>query len=67
MYVHMLYSLQVMIDQTMQEYDLVEEYFHPLSDEDFDNRLVYTYTPIHMYIHTYICIHLLIFIYLNIT
>ena len=51
MYVHMLCSLQVMIDQTMQEYDLVEEYFHPLSDEDFDNRLVYTYTPIHICIY----------------
>ena len=31
-------SLQVMIDHTMQEYDLIEEYFYPLSDEDFDNR-----------------------------
>ena len=40
-------SLQVMIDQTMQEYDLIEEYFYPLSDEDFDNRyeciVVYKY------------------------
>ena len=46
-YMYIRTSLQVMIDQTMQEYDLIEEYFYPLSDEDFDNRykciVVYKY------------------------
>ncbi|XP_065895241.1 dynein axonemal heavy chain 1-like isoform X2 [Dysidea avara] len=29
---------QVLIDLVMQEYDLVEDYYYPLSDEEFDNR-----------------------------
>ena len=55
-HIHYTITLQVLIDQTMLEYDLIEEYFYPLSDEDFDNRLVYT--CIHIYISTYCIVHI---------
>ena len=29
---------QTRIDQAMAEYDVLEEYFYPLSDDDFCNR-----------------------------
>ena len=47
---HHIHTSQVLIDQTMQEYDLVEEYYYPLSDEDFDNRWVRSTS--HMYVCT---------------
>ena len=31
---------QARIDQAMADYDLIEDYFYPLSDEDFENRWV---------------------------
>ena len=31
---------QSRIDQAMADYDMIEEYFYPLSDDDFNNRYV---------------------------
>ena len=31
-------SYQSRIDQAMSDYDTIEEYFYPLSDEEFNNR-----------------------------
>ena len=31
-------SHQSRIDQAMSDYDMIEDYFYPLSDEDFDQR-----------------------------
>ena len=57
---HHIHTSQVLIDQTMQEYDLVEEYYYPLSDEDFDNRcvlhLICMYVCTQMFTIFYICI-----------
>jgi len=33
-------GFQAEIDQAMADYDLIDEYFYPLSDDDFNNRSV---------------------------
>ncbi len=33
-------GFQAQIDQAMGDYDLIDEYFYPLSDDDFNNRYV---------------------------
>ena len=44
-------SQQSRIDQAMANYDMIEEYFYPLSDDDFNNRY-----KLELYIMTYIII-----------
>ena len=42
-------SHQSRIDQIMADYDLLDDYFYTLSDEDFDNRYI------HVHIRTCMC------------
>ena len=44
-------SQQSRIDQAMANYDMIEEYFYPLSDDDFNSRY-----KLELYIMTYIII-----------
>lgn len=45
-------SQQSRIDQAMADYDMIEEYFYPLSDDDFNNRCTMCMIIYLLLIHT---------------
>ncbi len=39
-------EFQAQINQAMGDYDLIDEYFYPLSDDDFNNRYICCYITV---------------------
>ena len=45
---------QKLIDQNMSDYNMLEEYYYALTDEDFDAKYVHVHVHVHLtLIYTY--------------